>query len=234
MKDSQINAAWRGDAPCRKCSVRDLVLFADLNHEDFNLIHLPITEHHFTAGEALYHAEEPGRALFTVREGSLKLVQYLPDGGQRIVRLLRQGDTAGLEILLAAEYEHTAIALQPVHVCRIPREVVERLNRETPAIHRQLMQRWHRAVHEAHDWLTQLSTGSARQRLARLILILAGEEDTLTLPSREDIGSMLGLTTETASRTVAEFRRGGRLTALGGNRFRLDRGAVEDLAHGES
>ncbi|MDR6773608.1 Crp/Fnr family transcriptional regulator [Azospirillum sp. BE72] len=123
-------------------------------------------------------------------EPDSKLVQYLPDGTQRIVRLLRRGAIAGLEVLVGSTYEHSAVVLQEAAVCRIPREVIDRLNRETPRLHRQLMQRWHQSLRQADEWLTELSTGSARERLARLFLQLAGDapERPVRVFGREDSG----------------------------------------------
>ncbi|WP_029009188.1 Crp/Fnr family transcriptional regulator [Azospirillum halopraeferens] len=219
MRRSQIDAAWKGTAECRNCGIRDLVLFADLTEPDFSLIHLPIDEMTFPPGATLYDAEGDGHSVFTIRSGLVKLVQYLPDGTQRIVRLLRPGAVAGLEVLVGTTHQHTAVALQEVAVCRIPRDVIERLSRETPRLHRQLMQRWHQALQQADDWLTELSTGSARARLARLLIQLAGDapDRPVRLFSREDLGAMLGITMETASRTVAEFKRQGLVREIAPN-----------------
>lgn len=233
MKRTQIDAAWQGTAHCMDCGIRDLVLFADLTEPDFNLIHLPIDEIAFEPGATIYSAGGDGATLYTIRSGLVKLVQYLPDGTQRIVRLLRNGASAGLEAILGKAYEHTAIALQPTQVCRIPRQVVERLSRETPRLHGQLMQRWHAALRQADDWLTELSTGKAPQRLARLLLQLAEPDGGVTLFSREDLGAMLGITTEHASRTVAEFKRNAILMELAPNRYRCDVAQLTAIAAAE-
>lgn len=236
MKFHRIADAWTGQAECQGCSIRELALFADLQLDDFNLIHLPIDELTLAPGEALYHAGDDGLAVFTLRSGLVKLIQYLPDGCQRIVRLLRPGDTLGLEVLLGGAYEHTAQALRPAHLCRIPRDVVHRLSVETPRLHEQLMKRWHRSVQQADDWLTGLSTGSAKARVARLLLFLSSPDilpachPHIDLPTREDVGAMLGVTTETASRIIAEFKRGGLLTSEKGGMVRCNRPALERIA----
>lgn len=247
MKTSRIEAAWGGQAECQGCSIRDLALFADLQASDFNLIHLPIDELSLDPGQAVYHAEDEGHAVFTLRSGLIKLVQYLPDGSQRIVRLLRPGDTLGLEILVGQTYEHSALVLRPALLCRIPQDVVNRLSVETPRLHSQLMKRWHQSVRQADEWLTELSTGNAKARVARLLLTLAstGQQDAVPycrptrledseaycdLFSREDVGAMLGVTTETASRTIAEFRRQGVLTDVQLNRYRCDIPALRRIA----
>ena len=48
------------------------------------------------------------------------------------------------------------------------------------------------------------------------------ESSECDLFSREDMGAMLGITTETTSRTIAEFKRQGLLVDLTANRFLLD------------
>ncbi len=231
LKKTDIAAAWQGLANCKGCGVRDLALFADLTETDFGLIHLPIDELMVASGSALYHIGDEPTAVFTVRSGLVKLVQYLPSGGQRIVRLLRRGDTAGLEAVLGQPYQHSAIAVRPVLTCRIPRAVIQRLSDETPRLHRQLMNRWQKAVERADAFLVELGTGTARARVARLFLTLVAEgDDECDLFGREDVGAMLGITTETASRMVAELKRQGLVTELRPNRFRCDLDALRDIA----
>jgi CRP/FNR family transcriptional regulator, anaerobic regulatory protein len=162
--------------------------------------------------------------MFTVRTGALKLVQFLPDGSQRIVRIARPTDVLGLEALLDERYRHDAVALQHTEVCRFPARLVRRLGQETPKLHRELMARWQHALSEADAWLTELSTGSARQRVARLLLRLTSDNTSSEchLFSREDMGAMLGITTETTSRTIAEYKRQSLLVETSPNLFLLD------------
>jgi CRP-like cAMP-binding protein len=223
--------AWSGEADCRHCSLRESVLFAGLKESDFEKIHQPINQFTLQPGQALYHAGETGDRMFTIRSGLLKLVQYLADGSQRIVRLVKTSDVAGLEALLNRPYEHDAIVMQKTEVCCLPTGTVQALGSENPALHMELLKLWQRALSEADAWLTELSTGSARERVARMLLrLVRGEaEPECLLFGREDLGAMLGITTETASRTIAEFRRQGLLIELGGNRYRVDTGRLEAL-----
>lgn len=225
-------AAWRGEADCLNCSLRTSVLFAGLEEKDFDQIHRPIEEFNLAPHQVLYRAGDPGDAVYTIRSGLLKLVQYLPDGGQRIVRLVHSTDVAGLEALLGQPYQHDAVVLQPASVCRLPIDVVKRLDRDNPGLHQELMRRWQQALSEADAWLTQLSTGTARQRVARLLLRLVERngEPACELFSREDVGAMLGITTETASRMVAEFKRKNVLAEIAPGRFRCDIKALRAIA----
>jgi CRP/FNR family transcriptional regulator, anaerobic regulatory protein len=130
----KAESAFRGTVDCRACGIRDMVLFADLHEEDFNLIHAPIDDLEYGPGQPLVRVGDTATSLYTLRAGMVKLVRNTLDGRQRIVRVLRSGDVIGLEALMGPVYESDAIALTGVKVCRLPLQVIQRLNRETPRL----------------------------------------------------------------------------------------------------
>jgi CRP-like cAMP-binding protein len=223
-----------GENECRNCGMREHSLFADLTHEDFRLINQPIHDMSVSAGTSLFDEGAPGQYLFTIRSGLVKLVRYQTDGSLRIIRLLTPGDIAGLETTAHPTYNSAAITVTDVNACRIPLGVIQRLEKDSPRLHMQLLRKWHEALKQADDFIADLASGSARQRLARLLLRLANGDSAqhVVLPAREDVGAMLGITTETASRAVAAFRREGLLEALDrqGRRFRVDAEALTTVA----
>jgi CRP/FNR family transcriptional regulator len=212
----QTESAWRGTSDCRSCGIRDMVLFADLREEDFNLIHAPIDDLEIAVGHPLVRMGETATSLYTLRAGMIKLVRHTVDGRQRIVRVLRSGDVVGLEALMGPTYDSDAIALTSIKVCRLPLQVIQRLNRETPRLHQRLLERWHRSLKEADDWLADLNFGTARQRVAGLILKMrsTGDASVVSIFSREDMGAMLDLKLETVSRTLNVFIREGLIAPL--------------------
>lgn len=232
MKRISHLEAWTGTADCRNCPIRASVLFAGLEEADFESIHRPIDQLLHPSGAEIYHAGADARSLLTIRSGLVKLTQYLPDGTQRIVRLQGATDVLGLEALLTSTYQHTATAMQPTEVCRIPVETVRQLSERRPQLYHELMARWFRALSDADRTITELSTGTARARVARLLLILAERSDgtRCRLFSREDLGAVLGLTTETASRAMAELKRQGFMTEPRANEFVLQVDELRALA----
>lgn len=228
MKKTHIDSAWRGAERCKNCAIRHLVLFANIEQGEFDRLHLPIDDIEYDPGHRLYLQGDKPPFVYTIRSGLVKLVQRLPNGDRRIVRLLRQGDLAGLEGLEGQPMDHDAIAMDYVRVCRIPKSVIEIMRRDTPWLHETLLQRWQRALSNANTWITRLSTGNSKERVARLLLLLdqSSEDDSFFLPGREDMGAMLGITTESASKATAEFRRKGWLKPLQNNRAWIDNEAL--------
>ena len=230
MKALQIENAWRGAERCKNCAIRHLVLFAELNHEDFDRIHYPIDDIEYPPGSRIYLQGEEIPFVYTIRSGLVKLIQHLPNGDRRIVRLLSQGDLAGLEILNGQSADHEAVTMDHVKVCRIPRSVIESLRRDTPRLHNALIQRWQKALSSADSWITQLTTGNARVRVSRLLMLLNNnsEDDSFFLPTRDDMGAMLGITTESVSKVTAEFTRNGWLKTLQQHRAWIDTSEIQN------
>lgn len=224
MKSVSMSEAWTGVANCRSCAIRQSVLFAGLTEQDFDAIHRPIEQFRFNAGVQIYAADDPADWIYTIRSGLVKLNQFLPDGSQRIVRLLRASDSVGLEALLLDRYEHLAIALHPTEVCRIPKGTVRELLSRRPSLFNELMARWHRALSDCDRMIIEFNTGTARHRVVRLLLWLADHNggERCDLFGREDLGAVLGLSTETVSRTMAELKRQGFISEPRTNQFLCD------------
>ncbi|KOR30172.1 Crp/Fnr family transcriptional regulator [Achromatium sp. WMS1] len=204
-----FNQAWTGDADCLHCTVRDSVLFAGLTKDDFEKLHDPISQFTLKPGTALYKTGDASDSLFTVRSGLIKQLKFLPDGTQRILRIAHGTSTLGLEAMVADTYQHDAIALRTSEVCRLPAKMIRQLSEKKPVLYGELMRHWQRALNDADSWILELSTGSAKARIARLLLYLASvdAQKICYLVSREDMGAMLGITPETASRIIASFKR---------------------------
>lgn len=232
MKPNCTNPEWIGRAKCAVCDVRNFVLFSGLSTSDLDAILQPIANLHAPQNAALYEQDAVAPSVYTLRSGLIKLRVDLPNGGQRIVRLLRPGDVAGMETLVGERYHHTAIALQDSDVCRIPREVVMRLDQTNSKVHQALLQRWQRSVDQADHFIVALSTGPAEARMARLLISLGctGTQPEAAMPSREDMGALLGITTETASRVIAEFRRRGLIHIEKGECIDYDQAGLTQLA----
>ena len=221
----KIDSAWRGTSDCRSCGIRDMVLFADLNEQDFSQIHTPIDDLVFAADQTLY--PEGGQALgvFTLRKGMIKLVRSTADGRARIVRVLRPGDVVGLEALATSHYDSEAVAMVEASVCRIPLSVLHHLSANSPRLHLRLMQKWQQALKDADDWLAELNFGTARQRVAGLALKMR-DNDTpqhTSFFAREDMGAMLDLKLETVSREISGLVRDGLIKPLdkSGRRYEI-------------
>jgi hemerythrin-like metal-binding protein len=205
-----------GIANCRTCGMRGKGLFADLNDDDLGMIHAVVDDLTLAPGATLFQEGGVPLGIFTLRKGAIKLVRTTAGGTQRIVRVLSPGDMAGLEALAHARYYSDAVALTEVSVCRIPRSVIHALQVVSPRLNQRLMEKWAHTLKEADDWLIDINFGSARSRVSNFVLKMRGvvDDHTVILFSREEMGTMMGLTMETVSRVINALVREGTLKPL--------------------
>lgn len=221
---------------CAACEVRSAALFGALDDQGLDRIHTHIASLTLEADKVVYDRGTSGLAVYTIRSGLVRFERSTAQGGRRIVRLAGRGDLIGQEALLQRPYADEAVSCTPVQLCRIPRSLVDELAQGQGGLPRELMLRWQLALDAAEAWLSELSTGSARQRLLRLLLRLAEHADAqgvVWLPRREEIGAMLDVTMETASRQVSALKREGVLTLVGGRSARVHLQALQQCLQAE-
>ena len=210
MEELRVCMAWRGRGDCLACDGRENAFFAGLSPDAVARLHVDVHNTVTPSGEFLYQPAIKPENVWVLRTGAVKLLATAWDGTQRIVRVLKAGDVAGLEALLAGSYAHTAVTVGNVNACRVPLSAIEQLCLEHPGFQWNLMKKLQAALRETEQWLVDLASSgvSARVRMARLLLRLRdGESNRIYNFSREELGLMLGVTIETASRISAAFLR---------------------------
>lgn len=217
---------------CDKCPARHIDLLSGTTRSDRGFLLESFSIVRFTAKETIYRLGDQGEWLYLVRFGLVKLLRYSSGGAERIVGLARTGDTIGTAAASGIPYRRTAVALTGTELCRVPAELVRAYSRAKPELLAALLTQFQADLDAADTFLTELSTGSAHARMARLLLFLVEKHDhgEAPLPCREDMGALLGITTETASRLIAEFRREGLIDVHHNDRCRCNVEALSRIA----
>lgn len=195
----------------------------------------PSSRRRLKLGDTLFAKGDAQRSLFAVRAGFLKTCAVLPSGERRILGYHIMGDILGLDAIGSGVHPTEATALNSCEVCEISLDRVERLTaggNELAAHLRGLLSE-QIAVGEEH--MVALGAFSARQRVASFLLALSSrwaargyppDEFDLCLTRRE-VGSYLGLTFETVSRSLSYFD-GREWISVAGRGIRiLDRAALQ-------
>lgn len=230
------------DHPCAGCEARSAAVCGVLECDKLSAFRRLGTQFRLSAGQPLFHEGDAATRVFTLTRGSLKLYKLLPDGRRQVTGFMRPGDFLGISV--DDEHAFSAEALEPSQLCAFPRNRFDDFTEDNGEMEREL---YRLAVHElaaAQQQMVLLGRKTAAERLASFFLALADREERassdkarfVSLPmSRSDIADYLGLTKETISRVLSQFksRRVIRLDAI--NRIEiLDREALEALAAGEA
>lgn len=228
------NAEWVGRADCKHCQIRHLMLFSGLPDAAFDHTLHPIDHFIFPPGSSLHESGRQGESIFSIRRGLVKLINVAPGGVQRIVRLLGPGSSVGLELLDGEEgYRHSVVAVNQVDACRIPVSTVKQLQAEYPVLHNQIRERLQEQLDRADAWIVSMGTGPAKERVVNLLLMLGeicGDRNgDIEMLHRDDMAAIVGTSTETVSRIIAELKRRRLVYKVTSHLYRLDTDALRAI-----
>jgi CRP-like cAMP-binding protein len=194
----------------------------------------------YPPGSTLYNEGTGIEALYVVRRGIIKLLRYVGDGSARIVRLHNRASIIGLNGLLGEAHDHTAIAVDEVQVYQLPLVLLMPLRDNDPAAYSCLIEQWGHYLNSADTWISEFSSGPIRSRVARLLRFLVefdsetGSEE-LKLLTGVEMAEVLGVTPESVSRVIADFKRCEILRPLEGagqmEHYRCNLEALEHESH---
>lgn len=225
--------------PCATCGARPLGVCADLKGHELQSMACSSITINTEPGEALFHEGDPNPFVFNVVEGAVKLYRLLPDGRRQITGFLFQGDFLGLGGRGQAGF--TAEALTPLQACRFRKDEFDQLLNAMPALEHRLVAMAGDELMAAQEQIVLLGRKTARERLASFLIRLSarqvqlgGAEGRVHLPmTRLDIADYLGLTIETVSRVMTQFKTSGLIQLLPNNEVVLtDQDALVALADG--
>jgi CRP/FNR family transcriptional regulator len=226
-------------APCGACSIRHAAVHSKISDEDLNRLVAIATTVDLRPGQTLFTEGDPAKVLFTIARGDLMVYKMTSDGRRQVTGFLFRGDFLGLT--LDGRYAYSAEAITQCSLYRYPILKVQELVRRYPDMERRLCRITRQELVEAQEQMLLLGRKSARERVASFLLKLVrqsadrGHRDAeIFLPmTRAMIGDYVGLTTETVSRALTEFRRDGLLSETGDHKIRLPNVAyMEEIAEG--
>lgn len=203
---------------CSVCVLGQLCLPVGLKISDLVKIDTLVKERvHLKKGESLYRHNDPLKALFSVRFGTLKTEHGLQDGRAQVIGFHLPGEILGLDGIGEGFYQSEAIALEESEVCIIRYEAFEALTHEIPDLQNQFHRIMSRELTQDQRHLLSLGTMRAEERLATFLLNFSkrleargylNHEFELRM-SRTEIGSYLGMQIETVSRMFTRFAASG-------------------------
>jgi len=191
----------------------------------------------FKRNAAVFSEGDPARCVYKVVSGAVRTCRVLMDGRRQIADFYLPGDFFGLD--WQAEHGFTAEAIADAVVVSYPRSQLEQIAETKPAVQKLLMSMLCKGLSSTQNHLVMLGRQTAQERLAWFLLGLMARSDdntNLDLPmSRLDIADYLGLTIETVSRCVSEFKRKHFISVAGTHQVTLrNLDALEALASGEA
>ena len=210
-------------------------LFAGIDPAELAQLGEVTREKQYPKGSVIVFEDDPGDALFIVREGRVKVVLVAEDGREVILGVLGVGEHFG-ELSLIDEQPRSAhvIAMENATLLVLRRDDFKRRVEVTPQLAWALLVELSRRLRRADGKIGGLVLLDVPGRIARLILDSAADEgsDTIEKPlTHQTIAQMIGASRETVSRAMSEFQEAGLITVARRRITVANREALEQRAH---
>jgi CRP-like cAMP-binding protein len=191
-------------------------------------------------GDTMYRQGEPGDSMMIVVAGSLKVTNVTSEGKEVVLGFLRPGALTGeIAVLDGKARTASVVALEPVEAVAIYRRDLIPLLRANPDAMFALLEGLCGRLRST-NLLVESQTLEAEARVAACLVRLGQEHGQdaeggtlidLKITQR-DLGSHLGLTRETVSRTLSAFRDEGLVELSGTTILLKDSARLAEIAEG--
>lgn len=174
----------------------------------------------FKAGQRIHTIGQHFESLFIVNSGFLKTVLIDEYGSEQVLSFPMKGDLIGIDGIHSEHHASETVALSDSDVIILPYKTFSALGRTYAELELAMFSVMSRELVREQIMIGMLSTLSAEAKVARFLTNLAerfgqlgysGKIFNLRM-TRHEIGSYLGLTLETVSRTLSAFNELGLIT----------------------
>lgn len=183
-----------------------------------------ITDHaqliDFSKGTSVFNRGEAAVGLYILLDGQLKLGVTSPQGSEKIISIVTPGESFGEAILfLERQFPVYAQATLDSHVLLIPKNLIFSMLDNDAMFARKMLAGLSVRMHQLVQDIEMLSLQSCSQRFIGYLLQMSAntsDASNITLPaSKTTIASLLNLTPETLSRTMAKLQQQGLIEVNG-------------------
>lgn len=165
----------------------------------------------FKTGQRIYTIGQPFEALYIVNSGFLKTVLSDELGNEQVLSFPMKADLIGTDAIHNKYHASEAVALSDCDVILLPFKKLTSLGRAHPELEYLMYGVMSRELVREQSMICMLGTLSAEGRVARFLVSLSDKFAQMGYSmrmfnlrmTRHEIGSYLGLTLETVSRTLS-------------------------------
>lgn len=169
-----------------------------------------LTLRRFERGAVVCSQEEPCHGLFIIGKGTAKVFRLTAEGKETVLAVLSSGDTFGEASLQQKKHSESIAAMSDLEVFFLKQSDLEQTLRQHPTLYPSVINAMIRWVDRLNLVIDNISTASARERVAKYLRSLSPAAGTIELPyKKHEVALMLGLRPETLSRAFNDLEQEG-------------------------
>ncbi len=219
--------------------ITKLPLLEDINPKNLDNVIDEIRLFEAKKDDYIFRSGDTYSHMYLIVEGRVKIYYNSIDGKEQIFYVYTDGDfVGGLNILEHTEYLYMGQALTDCKVIEIPKKTFNERFMKNTTILVGILHKCFERIRWAEDLIQTLSTSNASMKTAALLLRLKNSigvetDEGIKLElamNREELGNYSGLTRETITRKLGEFKELGYIDLVGNKIIIIkDLDTLEDL-----
>ncbi len=219
--------------------LRRAYLFAEMSEPHLQTLIQGMQDIHLDAGGGLFRQGQPAERFFFLREGLIKLFRLSPEGDEKIIEIMRPGETFAEAVMFMGangRYPVNAEAVSESRIYAFDQKTFLHLLHESNDATFGLLGAMSRRLHMLVNQIESLTLQNATYRLVAYLLeeiprdVKTSPEVQLTTP-KGVIASRLAIQPESLSRILAKLRQGGLIEVHGNHITVRDVQALRNLVH---
>ncbi|HHX37060.1 MAG TPA: Crp/Fnr family transcriptional regulator [Clostridiaceae bacterium] len=216
LVEQEVNALWP--------TIKHIPLMQDLWAMNIPAIITNLRFFELKRGRFVFQSGDPATSMYIICRGHMKIFYNTIDGKEQIYYLYQEGDfVGGHNILEGTSYLYTGETLDDCLVAEISKDIFDRYLSHNIAIMRRILHKSFERIRWAEDLIQRLATKNTAMKVADLLLRLKenygyrtpeGIRIELNI-NREEMGNFSGITRETITRKLGEFKDLGYIDYIG-------------------
>ena len=195
---------------CESCSLKSNNLFQCVKPKFLQDVSISKETKFYKKGSCIFKAGDEATHFFCIRSGHVRTFKSNHGGREQTFLIKSEGDWVGCrDVIIDNQYNYTAICMDDVVVCSIPKQQMKALNSE-PNFQAEMIKEMAKSWRDSEERIYSLGTKQIHSKLAEFLLMYYRSNDCqeeLTLPiTREVIASIIGTTTESVIRALSDFK----------------------------
>lgn len=225
---------YQEEGRCEQCSISKENIFKTLTNKQLASVSNTKKTALFRKGETIFQQGEKLKGAYCISKGIGKLTKKTPNGKSQIIRFASKGDVLGQNnVLSEQETTLSAVALTDIEVCFIQKEEFLVPFAENNQFSKEIIQHFYSEMKKSDEKIVDLAQKTAKQRLIDLIFMFEkvfptdSEGYIQVYISREEIGNMIGVATESLIRMLSEMTKNGLISTKAKNIKILNKSQLE-------
>lgn len=204
---------WGVKLSCHHCQgtncIEQVPIFSNLDTDEMMEIASITNAQTYQKGDMVYQAGDRGQRLLVLHKGKVKVSRITDSGKEQVIRVLGPGEFFGeLSLFNDSLMDDYCEVIEPTNMCIIEGNRLKELMGKYPSIAFKVIQELSKRLGQAENTIEVINHYSVERRLSEALLERMDENAVIDLQmSKRDFASYMGMSQETLSRKLTDFKK---------------------------